>query len=307
MKFSFQLPLDKVRQPDQFITGEAVTQMAQALEAAGFDACYVTDHPIPSDPWLQSGGHHTVDPFVALSFAAAATSKLRLHTNLIVVPYRNPFLVAKSIASLDVLSGGRVIMGLGSGYLEGEFEALGATFQGRGAVMDEAIEVMKLAWTGSSIQYSGRFFKAAGNTALPAPAQRPHPPMWVGGNSDRAMRRAAETLDGWSPFPVRGRMSERVRTDVIANLDDLSRKIGELRRMAEQARRTRPLDVAFVPFSLTMQKNERPNADSVVEELIAYIAAGVTWCVVALPCDTRSLYLENVDWFAREVIARVPA
>jgi probable F420-dependent oxidoreductase len=305
MKFSFQLPLDKVHAPGEFLTGAAVMEMARALENAGIDSCYVTDHPIPSDRWLESGGHHTLDPFVALSFAAAATSRLRLHTNIIVVPYRNPFLIAKSIASLDVLSGGRVIMGLGAGYLEGEFEALGAVFTGRGAVMDEAVEVMKLAWTGRSVTYDGLYFKAAGNTALPPPLQSPHPPIWVGGNSVRAMRRAAEGLDGWSPFPVRGRMRERVRTDVIADLADLKRKIGELRIMAEQAGRTRPLDVTFVPFSLTMQRKERPPADAIVEELIAFAAAGVTWSVVALPCVTRAQYLENVDWFAREVMTRI--
>jgi len=306
MKFSFQLPLDKVHAADQFLTGAAVAEMARALETAGIDACYVTDHPIPSDRWLASGGHHTLDPFVALAFAAAATSRLRLQTNIIVVPYRNPFLIAKSIASLDVLSGGRVIMGLGAGYLEGEFEALGAVFTGRGAVMDEAIEVMKLAWTGQSVVYDGKFFKAAGNTALPAPLQSPHPPIWVGGNSERAMRRAAEGLDGWSPFPVRGKMSARVRTDVIGDVADLKRKIGELRVMAEQAGRTRPLDVTFVPFALTMQSKERPSADAIVEELIDFAGAGVTWSVVALPCETRGQYLENVDWFAREVMARMP-
>jgi len=307
MKFSFQLPLDKVHAADQFLTGAAVAEMARALEQAGIDACYVTDHPAPSERWLKSGGHHTLDPFVALAFAAAATTRLKLHTNIVVVPYRNPFLIAKSIASLDVLSGGRVIMGLGAGYLEGEFEALGAVFKGRGAVMDEAVEVMKLAWTGNPVFYDGKHFKAQGNIALPVPAQSPHPPIWVGGNSERAMRRVAEGLDGWSPFPVRGRMSERVRTDVIADATDLKRKIGELRAMAEQAGRTAPLDVTFVPFALTMQSKERPAAEAIVEELVDFAAAGVTWSVVALPCDTRVQYLENVEWFAREVMARLPA
>jgi alkanesulfonate monooxygenase SsuD/methylene tetrahydromethanopterin reductase-like flavin-dependent oxidoreductase (luciferase family) len=165
---------------------------------------------------------------------------------------------------------------------------------------------MKLAWTGQSVQYEGRFFKAPGNTALPTPIQSPHPPIWVGGNSERAMRRAAE-LDGWSPFPVRARFSERVRTDTIADFDDLKRKIGELHAMAGQADRTRPLDVAFVPFSLTMYSKERPAADAIVEELARYAEAGVTWSTVGLPCETRGQYLDNVDWFAREVVSQVRA
>lgn len=305
MKFSFQLPLDKVHAADEFLTGAAVGEMARSLEQAGIDACYVTDHPIPDDRWLASGGHHTLDPFIALSFAAAATTRLRLHTNLVVLPYRNPFLVAKSVASLDRLSGGRMIMGIGSGYLEGEFEALNAPFSGRGAVMDEAVEVMKLAWTGGSVAYQGRYFKAAGNTALPTPLQAPHPPIWVGGNSERAMRRAAEGLDGWSPFPVRGRAKDRVRTDVIADLSDLERKIGQLRSMAESAGRTAPLDIAFVPFSLTLYSKERPAASAIVDELAGLADLGVTWAVIALPCDTRDAYLNNVAWFADQIMPNV--
>jgi alkanesulfonate monooxygenase SsuD/methylene tetrahydromethanopterin reductase-like flavin-dependent oxidoreductase (luciferase family) len=198
-------------------------------------------------------------------------------------------------------------MGLGSGYLEGEFEALNAPFAGRGAVMDEAIAVMKLAWAGASVRYAGRYFKAAGNTALPRPLQHPHPPLWVGGNSERAMRRAAEGLDGWSPFPVRGKMSQRVRTDVIADMADLERKIGELRAMAEQAGRTTPLDIAFSPFALVMQAKERPQADAIIADLAGLAAIGVTWAVVGLPCETLGQYLDNVDWFGREVVARMPA
>ena len=99
MKISFHLPLEKVQSHGEFISAEAIFEMARALEAGGIDACYVTEHPAPADRWLQSGGHHALDPFVALSFAAAATSRLKLHTNIIVIPYHNPFLTAKSVDS----------------------------------------------------------------------------------------------------------------------------------------------------------------------------------------------------------------
>src|SRR6185312_17223918 len=97
MKFTFHLPVDHVRSPAEFVTAAAVAEMAQALERAGIDAAYVTDHPAPADSWLASGGHHALDPFVTLAFAAAATTTLKLHTNIIVVPYRNPFMTAKSV------------------------------------------------------------------------------------------------------------------------------------------------------------------------------------------------------------------
>ena len=115
----------------------------------------------PTTGWHR-GGHHALDPLVALSFAAAATSRVRLHTHLLVAPYRNPFLAAKGIATLDVLSGGRTIVGLGAGYLEGEFEALGIPFTERNQRMDEAIAAMRAAWTGTPTTFEGQFFHGVG-------------------------------------------------------------------------------------------------------------------------------------------------
>lgn len=305
MKFSFHLPLDHLDPPGEFLTAAAIAEMAQALEAAAIDAAYVTEHPAPADAWLASGGHQALDPFVALSFAAAATAKLRLHTNLVVVPYHNPWLTAKAVASLDVLSGGRVIMGIGSGYMEGEFKALNAPFAGRGAVMDEAIALMKQIWTGESVQFAGTHFQAEGNTARPAPIQKPHPPIWVGGNSDRAIRRAAETCDGWSPFPVKAKYSARVRTDELATIEDLRRKIGQAREIGAKAGRTRPLDICMVPFGMAMQAGTRPQAQMVVDGLAELAAEGVTWSVMAFPCSDRRQYLDNIDWFAHEILPAV--
>jgi len=307
MKFTFHLPIDHVHSPDEFQTAAAVAEMVQALERAGIDAVYTTDHPAPADPWLASGGHHAMDPFVALAFAAAASTKILLHTNIIVIPYRNPFMTAKSVASLDVLSGGRVIMGIGSGYLEGEFKALGAVFNGRGALMDESIELMKQVWTGRSVKFQGEYFQADGNTALPTPLQKPHPPIWVGGNSERAMRRAVETCDGWAPFPVKGKMTERVRTAEIVSADHLKQKIQEAKDRAAEIGRTRPFDVCMTPFGLTMQSGVRPDVSAVVDGLSELSEIGVTWSSIAMPCRTRSEYLANVDWFAREVIGALPA
>ncbi|MES4792315.1 MAG: LLM class F420-dependent oxidoreductase [Chloroflexota bacterium] len=210
MRVAVGLPTHRVDRPGGFLTGDAVAEIARAAEEAGFDAVFVTDHPFPGDRWLASGGHHTLDPMVALSFAAAATSRLRLLTNLCVLPYRNPFLVAKAVASLDALSGGRVILGVGAGYLASEFRALGVPFEERNERTD-AIMAIQRAWTGGSPTGRGPGWEASGNTMLPRPHQRPRPPIWVGGNSTRAIRRAVELADGWMPFPNPAAEAERAR------------------------------------------------------------------------------------------------
>src|SRR5690348_8441543 len=136
MHISFGLPTHRVDVPE-LVSAHAIAAISLAAEQAGFFAVYVTEHPMPGDDWLATGGHHALDPFVALSFAAAATSSIRLQTNLAVPAYRNPFLLAKSVASLDHLSGGRVILGVGAGYLEPEFRALGVDYAERNALTDE--------------------------------------------------------------------------------------------------------------------------------------------------------------------------
>ena len=205
VRISLGLPTQRVDQLEEFVTAEAVAEMSRAAESAGFDAVFVTEHPFPEKSWMDTGGHHALDPFVALSFAAAATTRIRLQTHLCVLPYRNPFLTAKSVASLDVLSGGRVILGAGAGYLEAEFAALGVDFDERNELTDEAIVAMKAAWSGEPLSLVGRQFDANHNFALPRPLQDPHPPIWIGGNSKRAIRRAVELADDGRPCPTRPR------------------------------------------------------------------------------------------------------
>src|SRR5881227_2203984 len=148
MHVSLGLPVHRVDAADDFVTGEAVAELARSAEAAGFAAVFVTDHPAPPARWVRGGGHVTTDPLVTLGFAAAATSTLRLQTNLFVPAYRHPLVAAKAVATLDLLSGGRVILGVGAGYLEPEFTALAAEFERRNDVLDDAVRTMVAAWTG---------------------------------------------------------------------------------------------------------------------------------------------------------------
>src|SRR3954466_2118433 len=131
MQFCVSLQTDHVDLGDEFASGAGVAAVAQAAEAAGIDAVFVTEHPFPEDAWMASGGHHALDPFVTLAVAAAATTRLRVLTNLCVVPYHNPYVLAKTALTVDVLSGGRLILGCGAGYLEPEFAAVGSEFADR--------------------------------------------------------------------------------------------------------------------------------------------------------------------------------
>ena len=296
MRFTIGLPTDHVGHADEFVSGAAVMECAAAAEAAGFDACFVTDHPAPDSKWLAGGGHHALDPFVALSFAAAATTRLRVQTHILVLPYRNPLLTAKSVLSLDVLSGGRVILGVASGYLKPEFAALGVDFDERNELTDEAIDVMRRAWTEDEVVAEGRHFRTRGTSMRPHPPQDPYPPIWIGGNSTAAIRRAAERGQGWVPFPNPGGLSSRVRTPELSNLSELARRMQILRDHATEIGRTEPIDVCFSPFA--------EGARNTVNELHELESLGVTWAVLHGPAaKSRSAWIDGTRRLADEIIA----
>ena len=304
MRVSLGLPTHRVDLPE-VLTGGAIGRMARHAEEAGFDAVFVTDHPFPDDQWLKTGGHHTLDPFVALSFAAATTTTLRLHTNLYIAAYRNPFLSAKAVASLDALSGGRVILGIGAGYLEPEFDALGVDFALRNDLTDEAIVAMKRAWSGESVAMDGLRFRAGGNTMLPTPVQRPHPPIWIGGNSRRAIRRAVDHGDGWAPMPNPARSAHRRHSPPLETLDDLRTKLAYAADYRAAVGRTEPLEVVFMPLGLDMLSDGKIDAPRVVASIYELVAAGVTYVAVSLPCDSLPGFLERIESFGHSVLQAI--
>jgi probable F420-dependent oxidoreductase len=283
---------------DDGVTADDLARCALAAEHAGIDAVFVTDHPAPPEQWLRRGGHATLDPFVALSIAAGATTRLCLHTNLMVLGYRQPLLAAKAVASLDAVSGGRVILGVGVGYLRAEFEALGVGFDDRGSRADDALVAMRAAWTGEPQGPDGVVIR-------PLPLQRPHPPIWVGGNSRRAMRRAVEHGQGWAPMPSPRAAEALLGTPGIETVDELGKRIVALGHMAEEAGRSEPLDVVVIPSSLSGFSGERWTAEAVVDEIGRLREVGGTALVVDLRAPGVSAWLDEIGRFVDEVLSAV--
>ena len=215
-------------------------EFARAAEEAGFDGIGFTDHPAPTQRWISAGGHDALDPFAALAFAAAVTERLLLIPNIVVLPYRNPFLAAKSAATVDALSDGRLVLAVGTGYLKGEYRALGVDFDERNELFDEAVEVMRGVWTTDDFRYEGRHFTAHGQTVNPKPS-RPVP-IWIGGNSRLSRRRVATTADGWVPFPAPRGLATTTRTPPLETVGDLRAMLDDLWRQTEAAGRD-PADI----------------------------------------------------------------
>ena len=179
---------------------DAVTQAARAAEAAGFDSVWAGEHLVLPDPQVPPSPMAPQDPaldsLLALTWVAAHTTTIRLATGIVILPQRNPAVLAKQVATLDVLSGGRVMLGVGAGYLEPEFRAVGANFAERGAVTDEYLDAMRALWYDEHPSYQGRFAAFSGVDAYPRPVQRPIP-LIVGGHSAPAYRRAVARGHGW--------------------------------------------------------------------------------------------------------------
>ncbi|NUU21567.1 MAG: LLM class F420-dependent oxidoreductase [Streptomycetaceae bacterium] len=294
MRFIYHYP--ETTGPDgDVLDAGPLAEVAAAAERAGFDGLSLSEHPAPGARWLSAGGHQTLDPFVALGYAAAATTRLRLLTYLAVAPYRNPLLLAKSAATLDKLSGGRAILGLGTGYQKSEFHALGVDMAERNALFDEALDVLPLHWSGEPFSYQGRHFSARDVMARPRPVQRPIP-IWIGGNSRLTRRRVAERALGWMPMSGGAELSATARTPSLGSVADLGVAVTELREAAEAAGRTEPIDIVY---SYQGDGIHRPTVEpdrhrKVFAELEQ---VGVTWVVVSSGTHTRESTLEFLAAF----------
>ncbi len=301
MKFDVGVPSGAIKHFVSWVGDGDLADFAVCAEDVGFDSVHVTDHPFPNDAWLSNGGHQAFDPFVALAVMASVTSSIRLRTNLLVSGYRHPYVMARSIGSLDVLSHGRVIVGMGAGYLEAEFDAIGADFSNRGMLFDEAISAMKAAWSGESVSRSSTEFAVDGHTMLPAPTQAPHPPIWIGGNSRAAKRRAAVSADGWIPMAANTTLASITLTAELTTIEQLATEIRDVAVRRDDAGVTAPFDIAFSSFGLPSASDD-PDGERARQVVRTLENIGVTW--MTLPCRGRSLEAcrDELAWLGDNVI-----
>ncbi|ETW26012.1 LLM class F420-dependent oxidoreductase [Mycobacterium gastri] len=301
MRFAVTHPMHSHPYNPELLSGASIAAIAAAAEDAGFHGFGFTDHPAPSQRWLQAGGHDALDPFVALGFAAARTTTLRLIPNIVVLPYRNPFLVAKSGATLDLLSGGRFTLAVGVGYLKREFAALGVDYDERAELFEEALQVIRAVWTSDDISFAGRHFTARGITAHPRPLSPP--PIWIGGNTKAARRRVARYGDGWCPFPAPARLAQTAGTAAIDSVDRLADGIEDLRRDCDAAGRDwSAIDITFTNADGGSPASDDFNADAYLSGLEKLAALGVTWVHVGLPGDSLGHVLDSIERFRTVVI-----
>lgn len=296
-------PMRAVKHWTAWCEGAAIGDIAGVVEDAGFDAFSMSEHPYPDRAWLAHGGHHAFDPFVALSFAAAATARIRLMTYLLVSGYRNPYLTAKAAASLDLLSGGRFTLGTGAGYLRSEFEALGADFVRRGALLDEAIAAWRACWAGAD--HEGPEFGVKGHIALPPPLTSGGPPVWIGGNGKAAQRRVVEVADGWMPMAASGELAAITRARPLEDIGTLGDWIATVNTARADLGRG-PADVAFVPFEADRiaSVNCTDFCAAVQPRLDRYAAAGVTWITIEPASRSFTDFRADVAVLSSELVDR---
>ena len=268
--------------------GINIAELAKALEDRGFDSLFVPEHthiplsrksPFPGGGELPKRYSHTHDPFVGLAFAAAVTKKLKVGTGILLVPQHEPIVTAKAIASLDQLSGGRFIFGIGGGWNVEEMENHGAKYPTRFKQMREHVLAMKELWTKEEASFDGEFVKFDRVWSWPKPAQQPHPPIILGGETDHTLRRVIEYCDGWFPRPRGG--------------FDVVKGVAHLRQMAEKAGRD-PSTITTIVFGSA-------NDAKVLE---SYDKAGIQSALLAIPDDSRDEILRYLDKIAP--LAKLP-
>ena len=262
--------------------GIDIGDLARAVEARGFDSLFVCEHthipvsrrtPFPSGGELPKRYKHTHDPFVALSFAAAATRTLRIGTGICLLPQHDPIVTAKSVASLDLLSGGRFEFAIGGGWNVEEMANHGARYETRFKLLRERVLAMKALWTQEEAQFHGELVSFDPVWLYPKPLQKPHPPIWLGGETDHTLKRVVEFCDGWFP---------RARGDF-----EPKTAVARLRRAATAAGRD-PVSLPITVF----------NAPADRAALAAYREAGIQRALLHVPDLGRDEALRALDAMA---------
>jgi probable F420-dependent oxidoreductase len=289
LKFGFVLP----NYGDKISSGELL-EIARVCEETGFDSVWATDHVIMPKEQREPYGQ-LLEPMVTLSFVAAATEKLKLGTSSIVLPQRNPILVAKQAAALDVFSGGRVILGMGIGWAEREFGYLGADFKKRASMMEESVRLMRALWAEETVNFQGKRFKVEDGIFLPKPVQG-QIPIWIAGNSDGAVQRAIRIGDGWHPV---GLDVERFRAGADAVAKSGKRVTLSLRVTVDVRKKRENL----VGHDGEKRVSFSGSADEIRSSLEAYQMAGMNYCCASILHPSAADIVADIKKFGSEIIS----
>ena len=311
MHYGFTLPVR-----GELANFDGIAGMAAQGERLGFTSATIADHiVIPARvestyPYDASGRHPShgdaMEALSLIAFVAGRTSTLRLITSVLILPYRNPVLTAKMVSTIDVLSQGRITLGIGVGWMAEEFAALNAPdFARRGAVTDEWVSIFKTLWSPGPVEHQGTHYNFGPVRCEPLPVQKPHPPIWVGGHSVPALRRTARYADGWHPLGTVE--TAELRPPEFAAMRD------DLRRMTEAfGRDFNAITLAFVARLRESKESIAGNhrmpfsgsAAQLIEDVETYRALGVSHLSFDFRGETLSETLDRMDWFAREVMAK---
>jgi probable F420-dependent oxidoreductase len=311
MKFGFYLP-------NQGPTArpEPLAAIARTGDELGFYCMVAGDHilvpqridspyPYTIGGEFPGGSGEYFEQLTLLTYLAAVTRRIRLVPSVMIVPHRPALLTAKILATLDVLSQGRLTLGVGVGWMEEEFQALGAPpFAERGAVTNEYLRAFKELWTSDNPTFAGKYCRFSNLKFLPRPVQKPHPPIWVGGQSRPAIRRAAELGNGW--HPVGGIPASPLEPE------DMARKVALLHRYAESAGRDPgELEVSmkaplYDPGSAASGPRRRfsGEADQILQDVQTYADVGLTHLIFDIRGSGLDQALERLEWFAAEIMTR---
>lgn len=308
MKYGVVLP-----QFGKFASQDAIRRMAQGAEALGWDSVWFTDHIVVPNDLTGRMSETFYELFATMGYVAGCTSRVKLGTTVVVLPYRHPLLTAKQVATLDHLSGGRIILGVAFGWNREEYEMLGVPFAKRGQRADECLAAMKECWTAEHPRFEGEFYRFSDFAFSPKPLQRPHPPIWIGGNDHRSLQRAVDFGDGWHPIS-----GPRLRFSIPV----FQSRIDELKRLAEAKGRD-PGELAIslhttLAFDMAVEMEGDPftligSTDEITRNVETCRELGVSHLILScwygipslLESGTVDSFLRTLERFDREVRPRL--
>jgi probable F420-dependent oxidoreductase len=280
-------------------TPELIRGAVVRAEQLGYDSVWVSDHVVVPNAYIERFGAAIYDPLITLAVAAGATSRVRLGTTVLIVPYRNPVVTAKMIATLDALSGGRVVIGIGAGWVPEESAMIGVSFEERGAMTNEYLAAMRELWTSATPSFAGKYTQFSELQFEPKPVQKPHPPIWVGGHAQPSLRRAAEIGTAWHPINRSVEELQAGRAEIVRLCEAGGRAVPPILTLRNDACVLRPGQSAPPPVHGGSVLSGEPAA--LAERVAALEGVGVEHLVLEFVASDSADFDRQMTLFAEQV------